>query len=268
MTLKLGKNVRIHETARIDVEDGYIGDRSTIGAHALIEGRCIKIGTEAWIDEHAHIGGGSCHDPESRLEAGDFLHMGKYSHLNQARGLMIGHEFGCGINTKVFTHGAYESAWEGFPVQWGSVTIGDKVWMPNAWVNPDVRVGSNIVVAAMSVVTKDLPSGCFAGGVPCKVIKENAFPRRLTAKEKLDLFEGMFRTAVAICAQKGKSLEDKLTFKMIEEDVFSVESTTFDFKNRKIEGKTTEFSEILKNQLRRNGIRFRYTSENGVYVKW
>lgn len=267
--LKLGKDVKVHETARIKVDDGFIGDRSVIGPNAIIEGRFVRIGNEAWIDENAYIGGGSCYDPGSSLVVGDFLHMGRFSHLNQGRGLKIGHEFGCGMDTKVFTHGAYESAWDGFPVQWGPVAIGDRVWMPNAWVNPNVKVGNDVVVGALSLVTKDIPDGCLAGGIPCKILKEKAYPRRLTAQEKKVLFDRIFSEAKEVLG--AKRLKEKMPsaeYKRIDEDSFSVAGTVFDMKKRSIEGGATEFTEALRNQLRRNGIRFRYCVKGGSYSKW
>lgn len=41
--------------------------------NVLIEGRNIEICRDAWIDEYAHIGGGSCFDWQSCLNIGDFL---------------------------------------------------------------------------------------------------------------------------------------------------------------------------------------------------
>jgi acetyltransferase-like isoleucine patch superfamily enzyme len=266
--LKIGEDVKIHETARIEVESGSIGDRSVIGPYAVIEGRHVVIGHEAWIDHSAWIGGGSCNDPGSKLTVGDFLHMGRDSHLNQGRGLSIGHEFGCGIATRVFTHGAYESAWDGFPVQWGSVSIGDRVWLPNAWVNPGVKIGSNIVVAAMSLVNSDLPDGCLAGGIPCKVLRENVYPRKLSADEKRALFDRIFSEASAIYSHSRGTEPEEPVYERVDEDTFSLKSTVIDLRNRKIEGDSTEFSEILKNQLRRNGIRFRFKTVEGRYVSW
>ena len=37
---------------------------------------------------------------------------------------------------------------------------------------PGVSIGNDVVIAAGSIVTKDIPSGVIAGGVPCKVIRE------------------------------------------------------------------------------------------------
>lgn len=247
---------QIDPTARIHCDDITIGPRSIIKANTLIEGKRIVIGTEAYINEYAHIGGGSCFDETSTLVVGDWLHMGVYSHLNQGMGLSIGHEFGCGIGTKVFTHGAYESVYDGFPVQWGKVIIGDRVWMPNAWVNPGVTIGNNIVVAAGSVINRDLPSGCMAGGIPAKVLKENIYPiTNLDEEQRLDILS-------KICDQIG------LDYYTIGPDSIHVDKTDFFIKEREIYGCVTEATERLKNQLRRNGIRFRYYNCDGVYKPW
>ncbi|TDO19019.1 acyltransferase [Pedobacter duraquae] len=56
------------------------------------------------------------------------------------------------------------------------VVIGDYVWITtNVTILPGVTIGSNTVIGAGSVVTKDIPSGVFAVGNPCKVVKEIEF---------------------------------------------------------------------------------------------
>ena len=53
------------------------------------------------------------------------------------------------------------------------VHIGDNVWIgANSVICPGVNIGKNTVIAAGSVVTKDIPEGVVAGGVPCKIIRE------------------------------------------------------------------------------------------------
>lgn len=52
------------------------------------------------------------------------------------------------------------------------VTIGDNVWIGgNTVILPGVHIGSNVVIGAGSVVTKDIPDWCVAAGNPCKVIR-------------------------------------------------------------------------------------------------
>ena len=63
------------------------------------------------------------------------------------------------------------------------VTIGDNVWIGgNTVVCPGVHIGSNTVIGAGSVVTKDIPDWCIAAGNPCKVI------RRITEEDQRKLF--------------------------------------------------------------------------------
>ena len=45
-----------------------------------------------------------------------------------------------------------------------------------------VSIGSDSIIAAGSVVTRDIPSGVLAGGVPCKVIRPITDEDRLFAK--------------------------------------------------------------------------------------
>lgn len=53
------------------------------------------------------------------------------------------------------------------------ITVGDNVWFGgNVTVLPNVKIGSDTVIGAGSVVTKDIPSGVVAIGNPCKVLRK------------------------------------------------------------------------------------------------
>ena len=52
------------------------------------------------------------------------------------------------------------------------IVIGDNVWIgSNATVCRGVTIGDNAVVAAGTVVTKDVPANAVVGGVPAKILK-------------------------------------------------------------------------------------------------
>ncbi len=54
-----------------------------------------------------------------------------------------------------------------------AVTIGDNVWIGgNTVICPGVHIGSNAVIGAGSVVTKDIPDWSLAAGNPCRVIRQ------------------------------------------------------------------------------------------------
>ena len=196
----------VSSTAKLNVSGFFEITSGTIRDHCIIEGRDVRIGKDFWMDHYAFIGGGSSFDDGS-LVAGDHLHMGMYSVVNTARPVTIGDEVGLGIATRIFTHGAYLSALDGFPFKFAPVTIGSRVWLPNAIVNPGVTIGDDVVVLPNSVVTKDLPGGCLYGGTPAKVIESNCYPRELSEYERREVTSEI-EDAVTRYYQKGGNLDD------------------------------------------------------------
>lgn len=64
------------------------------------------------------------------------------------------------------------------------ITVGDDVWFgANVTVLPGVKIGSNVVIGAGSLVNKDIPDGYLAFGNPCKVV------RKITEKDIENLWE-------------------------------------------------------------------------------
>ena len=53
------------------------------------------------------------------------------------------------------------------------ITVGDNVWFGmGVMVCPGVTIGSDVVIGAGSVVTRDIPSGVVAVGNPCKPLRK------------------------------------------------------------------------------------------------
>nr|WP_261794592.1 DapH/DapD/GlmU-related protein [Comamonas testosteroni] len=52
------------------------------------------------------------------------------------------------------------------------VRIGNRVWIGGGvHINPGVTIGDDTIIGSGSVVTKDIPAGVIAAGVPCKVVR-------------------------------------------------------------------------------------------------
>jgi len=250
-------SVQIHPTARINVTERLqIGAFTVIGENVEISGRDVEIGQEGWLDIGARIGGGSCFDRQSKFSAGDFLHMGQDAFVNTARPVLIGDEVGLGTRTAIYTHGAYLSALDGFPVTFASVHIGDRVWIPGAVINPGITIGSNVVIGVNSLVTKNLPDGCLAAGSPVKVIREDAYPAPLTSLA-YDAFWMRFASDydfnLRVLGGSGDVVLGETTFMPVDQV---------------INGPTTDETERFRNQCRRYGIRFYARPVDGRYEVW
>lgn len=59
------------------------------------------------------------------------------------------------------------------PLIWAPISIGSEAWIAaGTWILPGVSVGNGCVVAAKSLVTKDMPDWFVCAGHPCQPIKE------------------------------------------------------------------------------------------------
>jgi len=253
---KIGKEVFIHPEARIDVDYLEIGDFSKINRGVIITGRKVIIGRAAWLDEGARIGGGRAEVGTIRI--GDFFHLGKNAEINTANDVLIGDEVGIGMDSKIFTHGAYLSEIDGFPYQDAPVLIGNRVWIPNAIVLQGVCIGSNVVIGAMSLVNKSIPNGCFAAGIPAKVIKRNEYPKVLINVE--------IKKILLRVIEEAYKYHVNATF--MAPDVIYAGGTSFFTRDRIIIGRVNKSTERVKDILRRHGIRFKYYNKDGEYVGW
>jgi maltose O-acetyltransferase len=111
--------------------------------------------------------------PGGHLEIGDNVFINYGSSLVASRHVKIGND--CLIGTHVMVmdcdfHRVEDKAWDttGVPV-----VIEDRVWLGNrSMVLKGVTVGHDAVVAAGSVVTRDVPPRTVVAGVPARVVRE------------------------------------------------------------------------------------------------
>lgn len=95
-------------------------------------------------------------------------------HLGGRGGITIGNH--CRISARVFMESGYLETVgireDGFPKRkhaHAPIVLGDHVWIgAGAMILAGVTIGEGAVIAAGAVVTKDVPAGYFAKGVPAK----------------------------------------------------------------------------------------------------
>jgi acetyltransferase-like isoleucine patch superfamily enzyme len=161
-----------------------IGAHVQIGAASIIDTPNIDIGDGTKINEQVFIGG--LQFPDSRLVIGRNCQIMQMTFVNPTRSIVIGDDSGIGGDCLLFGHTSWLSRFEGYPVDFDSIEIGNSVSI--AWrvfILPGTRVGDGAVVGANSLVRGTIPPRCLAVGFPARVVaKEPDFPRRLTQADK------------------------------------------------------------------------------------
>ncbi|MFX0197123.1 MAG: hypothetical protein ACFFCW_13430 [Candidatus Hodarchaeota archaeon] len=191
----IGKNVTIGPHTKIGYFTIIRGNNIKIGSHVSIRSTTfldtpdLEIGDNTTINEQVFIGGIEL--PESKLKVGKNCTIMQLTYINCANPVVIGDDTGIGGHCLIFTHSSWLSQFEGYPVKFGSIQIGNSVWLPwRVFVMPGAKIGDGSVIAANSLVAGEIPSKCLAAGSPAKIIRKAPdFPKHLSEGEKRNLLK-------------------------------------------------------------------------------
>lgn len=147
------------------------------------KGASINWGKDIWLNNFhntswysrcmIHVGADGC------------LTIGDHSGMNGAliycdNSITIGSHVNVGGGTRVYDTNFHPTDWRArrglefnkTPMT-APIVIGDDVFIgTNCIIGKGVHIGDRSVIAAGSVVVKDIPADCIAGGNPCKVIRK------------------------------------------------------------------------------------------------
>ena len=116
------------------------------------------------------------------MQIGEECHFGAFNHLTCTNKIHIGNKLLTGkwVTITDNSHGTTDlGSLQLDPIKRpiyskGPVMIGDNVWIGDkATILPGVTIGDGAVIAANSVVTKDVPAYCVAAGNPARIIRNN-----------------------------------------------------------------------------------------------
>jgi acetyltransferase-like isoleucine patch superfamily enzyme len=271
------KQSNIHPTAKIGKNVTIECDNFTLGANSIIKDNCkitctsFEAGEGLYMCEGVEIGRGGCYGPNSKVTIGNNVGIFEKAIINPSEAVTIGDNVGIGAEVMIWTHGAWLDLMQGFPADFGPVTIEENVWLPaRCIVLANVSIGKNTVIGIGSTVNKNIPEGSLAAGSPCKVIKENYYPKNLSLDRKESLVAGILEDWKKLIKFKVGDKYDY--FVSYDKDKTCIElqqvfenngtnSTYFNVTDKIVEGHTNELAEDLRDYLRRRGIKI-YTENN------
>nr|WP_316928873.1 acyltransferase [Nafulsella turpanensis] len=164
---RIGKNVSIKGEGQLAVgirhrTDVYNPSLFTLSDNSelIINGR-FKIFTGCRVEV----------SPHARLELGSGS-MNNSCQIACFKGIKIGHGVAIGEGVRIWDTDGHTILNTNHEMS-KPIEIGNHVWIGiNSTILKGVKIGDGAVIAAGSVVNKDVPPGTLVGGVPAKVIKE------------------------------------------------------------------------------------------------
>lgn len=266
----------VDPSAYILCEKFVLGENCYIGPGCVITCREFVAGDYLYFSANVEVGRGGCQGPNSKVYIGNNVGVFENTVINPSDTVTIGDNVGIGCECLLWTHGAWLDVLQGFPADFGPIYIGKNVWLPaRSIMLPNTSIGDNTVIGIGSIITKNIPAGSLAAGVPCKVIRENCYPQILTYTEKYDIIAKIvkeWRSSVAPL----KGIGDNEVTYHIDSDLSICLSqnrqlgcwgigddyqwTTISTEERKISGFVNDVVEDLRDFLRRKGIKI-YTGK-------
>jgi acetyltransferase-like isoleucine patch superfamily enzyme len=271
--LVLGNHVKIGSNTTIRAKHCILEDYASIGADNIIltellfhVGRCgyignnnnltsreIVFGEYLYLDSNVIVGHGGRFSQDSRLHVGNGVMICAWVKINTNYSITIGDDVGIGEYVDIWTHGSYPAVLNGFPAEFGPVDIGSHVWLPaKSTVLANVKIGNNVVIGVNSLINKNLPDGCFAAGMPIKIIRENVYPNR-DPEANAKKIDAIFDEYKKLCDYK--NIKAELSYDKPNETIYC-NGLAFNTKSMEIEGILDEIQEDFRDFLRRRGVKF------------
>lgn len=175
-SITIGNNSVIHQQANIHAGQDTkieIGNNCSILANAVLRnGKGVKMANRSSISSYCQI---FPREPgyDGKFIIGEGSNIGDFTTIDTSHDVVIGKEVALGPYDIIYTHD-HDYKTESFAAWKGGVITGKVIIEDGAWVGarvtilPDVTIGKRAIIAAGSVVTKNVAPGDIVGGIPAK----------------------------------------------------------------------------------------------------
>lgn len=164
---------RIRSYGRLVLED--LTDIQGTSQRGISFGSEVSIGRGTEIRPSSYYGG----QPGVGLQIGDRSSINSGGFIGCSGWIEIGKDVMIGPGVRIFSENHVFDR-QDVPIKDQGVVRGEVYIEDNCWIAsgvtilPNVRIGRGSIIAAGSVVTKDIPPGSIAAGTPAKVIRKRA----------------------------------------------------------------------------------------------
>jgi acetyltransferase-like isoleucine patch superfamily enzyme len=252
---KINDNVEISKNCKIICDTLSIGEGTVITGGTTIQCKKCIIGKNNFINGITIEG--SLTAGNTTINIGNENLILQNTRLNCNDHLEIGDDVNIGQYVSIWTHASSMNVFDGYPYTKKPVKIGSHAWITaGTTVMPGVNIGSNVIIGNLSVVNRDIPDGCFAAGVPVKIIKENVFPKKLSIEEKRNTLIDAINEYNELIQLKPFKAKVEMANDLKIRFSYGGRITEFDCDNKRITGEITEYSEDFRDFLRYRGIKF------------
>jgi len=164
--------LRIGEGGRVQVGPGFATERQPGNAIWVQESASLVLGARTWLRTE-HGPNRITVFPGAKIEIGrDALLNGAMLHSKCE--IRIGDDARLAFGVRVIDSDMHPLDCE-TPERSAPVHIGDRVWIgADCLILRGVRIGSDVVIGAGSIVTRDLPDRCLALGAPARPVRSLA----------------------------------------------------------------------------------------------
>ncbi len=200
----MDKSVTIHETSDVYANECELNGKITISENCTITcygllkmGKTSCISKKVIIDcfnficgsnfcclDNTKIGGAGIYSKQAGIQIGNRTFIGQSCFLDVSEGITIGDEVAVSNETCIYTHNSYLSVVDGFPCTNAPVEIGSNVHIGSrVIILPGVKIGSNCVIGAGSIVAKDIPSNSlYIARNGIELLKRDYYPKPIDKK--------------------------------------------------------------------------------------
>lgn len=223
--IHIGTGARIRSNSDLRAAELTLGPRCDVGAGSrVLVAEVFQVGAAGRWDDGARIvcrrfhagnllylgddfcvGAGGTMESTAEVTIGHRVALGSHCVLNANLPVVLEDQVGSGDYVTLWTSGFHfgHSILDGYTPAYAPIHVERNVWLAyHVTVLPGTRIGHDTIVAAGSIVTKDLPPSCLAAGVPAQV-RRQLEPAEPTREGLVSAIDGLLETWAGQLVWKG-----------------------------------------------------------------